>query len=281
MERNRRSQEDKRQFGGCVQVAEQRTEIARKRLAKKRAEEWDGFTKKKKKGNGRQPSGNAVLSDLLFQHGLLSIIMVMAQAGMNLMAGAIGGLVRLVTASGATVATVPRETAPLPTPLPSITLDATRTGPIRRRVPRLDHDGRSGGGGAPSPEPVTRDPLDKIATKIMHDLRPPEDRWEGITLVRNSHPEITNFLYGANAYMTPEMVALRNDLKRLVKAGATKAAAMTQCMPTLEGIMSRDAAARADFQKPGQDNDGDGPGARKPANPGEEPDPAPPTPKWF
>lgn len=281
MERNRRSQEDKRQFGGCVQVAEQRTEIARKRLAKRRAEEWDGFTKKKKKGNGRQPSGNAILSDLFFQHGLLSIIMVMAQGGMALLGAAIGGLVRLVTASGTTVATVPRNSAPLPTPLPSVTVDPVRTGPARRRVPRLDNDGRSGGGGGPSSEPIARDPLDKIATKIMHDLDPPEDRWEGDALIRKSHPEIAAFLYDRR-HMSPEMVALRNELKRLVKGHMPKAMAMAQCMPTLEGIIARDTAARAaDFQKPGQENDGDGPGARKPLSPGEEPDPSLPTPKWF
>lgn len=280
MERHRRRPEDKRQFGGCVQIAEQRTEIARKRLAQRRAEEWGGDRKKRKKGNGRQPSGNAILFDLFFQHGLLSILFTMAQGAGLMITAAFGGLAKLVTGTGATVAVIPRETAPLPTPSPVIASDATRTGPTRRRAPRLDGDGRSGGGGGPSPEPAPRDPLDKIATKIMHDLNPPEDKWEGDALVRKSHPAIAAFLYDVR-HMNPEMVALRNELKRLVKGDMPKAVAMAQCMPVLEGIMARDAAARADFQQPGTENDGDGPGARRPLNPGEEPPPSLPTPKWF
>lgn len=276
----------RRNLKGCAEIAEQRTELARARLArdKKRAaaDAEDGFRKKRKKGgNGRQPSGNAILSDLFFQHGLLSILIVMAQGAGLMIAGAMGGLVRLVTATGATVATVTRDTTPVPTVSPVIALDAAKAAPsLRRRSPRLDHDGSSGGNGGPTPEPVTRDPLDKLATKIMHDLRPPEDRWEGISLVRQSHPGITAYLYGGTAYMTPDMIALRNDLTRLTRGGATKAQAMAQCMPTLEAIVAKDAASRADFQKPGQENDGDGPGARKPL-PGEEPELPTPSPKFF
>lgn len=276
-----RNRQDKHRIGGCVQIAEQRTEIARKRLAQRRAEEWGGDRKKRKKGgNGRLPSGNAVLFDFFFQHGLLSILFTMAQGAGLMITAAFGGLARLVTGTGATVAVIPRETAPLPTPSPLFASDATRTGPIRRRAPRPDGDGRSGGTGGPSPELVARDPLDKIATKIMHDLNPPEDKWEGDALVRKSHPAIAAFLYDVR-HMNPEMVALRNELKRLVKGDMPKADAMALCLPALEGIVSRDAAARADFHQPGTENDGDGPGARKPAKPGEEPDPSIPTPKFF
>lgn len=274
----------KGRIGGCVEIAEQRTDIARKRLAKQRAEEWGGDRKTRKKGNGRQPSGNAILSDLLFQHGLLSILIVMAQGASLMVAGAIGGLARLVSATGATVATVARETAPIPSPTPLPVPEARRA--TRRKAPAED-DGSGRSTVAPRPrDPKSNyermDPMVLLARHIIHDLSPPEARFIGTYgLTRDAAPEAAKFLFGPNATMSDaEMRALRDRLKELVKGGMGEAEAMKTCLPELNAMAAKDAASRADFPKAGTENDGAGPGPGGAARPGDEPDPELPTPKF-
>lgn len=285
MDRKRIKPEDKQRFGGCSHIADQKARISRKRV-----EEWDGFRKSKKKGgNGRQPGGNSILFDLLMQHQLLALIVVMAEAGGRLLGGAFSALAGFVTGtSGASLPTMTATTS-LPAPLPIAREPvAPAPGVPRRTRSQTNATGGQGSGGVQSAiDPKSNyekiDPHALLARHIMHDFSPPEARTIGTyALTRGVAPEAAKFLFGPYATMTDaDMRALRDRLISLSRGGMPVAEAMKTCMPALNAIVDRDAKSRVDFQTPGSENDGDGPGAKKPRKPGEEPDPTLPTPKPF